>query len=204
MERTAAGVGGTFVLRPRSAGGFVIQASAAGFATSASPVLALTPEDTVRLELRIAERSVVLAPVTVVASSTQLMRDHQLAGFDWRRRRAVHGRFLGPDEIRRINPFYASDALQQVPFVRVQSNRFDRHVLLRAPLGRGFCYPTLYVDGHRVVTSQEFPLDEQLSGQRLAAVEVYERAASAPPEFQGLDVDCGVIVLWTRPAGRRG
>ena len=195
---------GAFTLRPPAAGGFALQADAQGYRPSTSATLTLTPSDTVELELRISRRSILLAPVTVVAASAQLMRDHQLAGFEWRRQRAVQGRFLGPEEIRRINPFFVTDALQQVPFVEVRSDRFHRSVLLRGRLGR--CSPTVYVDGHYVATTDDFPLDSWVSGQRLVGVEVYDRPSATPAEFppRALKEDCGVVVLWTSPRGSGG
>ena len=196
---------GAFSVRPRDPGGYTLRATAEGYRPSTTATLTLTPSDTVELEMRISERSILLAPVTVVAASAQLMRDHQLAGFEWRRRRAVQGRFLGPEELRRINPFFVTDALQQVPFVEVRTTgMFSRVVLLRSAFGR--CLPTVYVDGHHVPADGEFTLDSWVSGQRLVGVEVYERSAAAPAEYpaRALKENCGVVVLWTSPRGSRG
>ena len=58
-----------------------------------------------------------------------------LAGFEFRRERQPFGRFMGPDDIRRINPFNATDVLQQMPMVQLMpgESRFDRIVLERYP-----------------------------------------------------------------------
>ena len=199
---------GAFSVRPPSPGGYSLQADAEGYRPSTTAALTLTPSDTVELELRVSERSILLAPVTVVGSSANLMRDHQLAGFEWRRRRAVHGRFMGPEEIRRLNPFHATDVVQEVPFVEVRSvGMFDKVVLLRAPYGRGRCLPTFYVDGHYLPVDTDLTLNSWISGQRLAGVEVYQNPSTAPAEFPARPIrgrDCGVVVLWTAPPGSRG
>jgi len=163
--------------------------------------------------MRMSTGSVVLAPLTVVAASRSVVRDQQLAEFDWRREHQPWGRYLGPEDIERINPFRATDVLQQVPFVRVEGGLY-RVVTLRAPLGRGRCVPTVYVDGHFVATSggssyvgrgrgggtPPITLDEVVAGTTIAAVEVYDRPSMSPAEYAPRG-DCGVVVIWTRPPG---
>jgi hypothetical protein len=193
---------GAFSITLRRAGGVWVESSAAGYLPSESRALTLAPDDTVQLELRLSRQRVLLAPVRVVAASRQLLRDAQLAGFEWRRRSAVRGRFMGPEEIRRLNAFNATDVLQAVPFVRVTGG-YRKSVTVRGMFGSR-CIPTFYVDGHPTVAGAEISLDEVVSGTVVAAVEVYTRPSAAPPEFQprGLAQDCGVVVIWTRPPGQ--
>jgi hypothetical protein len=193
---------GRFRVRVRDPGAHQLRADRVGYQRSTSPSLMVMPDDTLRVELRMSTSTVVLAPLTVVASSRTLMRDDQLAEFEWRREHKPFGRFLGPDELRRINPFYASDALRQVPFVQVHQQRWDRTVTLRGRQG-GRCLPTVYVDGHYVAVDSEIQLDDWVRGTSLAGVEVYENAVHAPAEFspRSSNYACGVIVLWTRPPG---
>jgi hypothetical protein len=206
---------GRFHLRVRDPGGHQIRAQRVGFTPSTSPSITVTPGDTVQVEMRIATAAVVLTPLTVVAASRDVLRDQQLAEFDWRREHQAWGRYIGPDQIKHINPFYASDVLQHVPFVQV-SGGAQRSVTLRAPHGRGRCNPTVYVDGHFVPTSSpalnsprnrgggaEITLDEVVSGSTIAAVEVYDKPALAPAEYLPRNGLCGVIVIWTRPAEER-
>ncbi|HEU0299127.1 MAG TPA: hypothetical protein VFR37_06715, partial [Longimicrobium sp.] len=125
-----------------------------------------------------------------------------LAGFEFRRERQPFGRYLGPEEIERLNPFYASDVLQHLPMVQVEGG-FDRVVTLPAR-GRGIasrarCIPNLYVDGHVVRLDSELTIDQMVTGRNVAAVEVYTSPSSAPGEFPARDNPfCGVVVIWTR------
>lgn len=197
---------GWFHLRISTPGGYHLRAERQGFQQSTSRRITVMPADTVQVELRLSTRSVLLAPLTVVAASQQVVRDHQLAGFEWRRTRQPFGRYLGPEDIERLKPFYASDALQQVPMVQVipvRGSPFDRTVVLPAR-ARGMganarCVPNLYLDGRRTALTQGLTLDQLVTGRNLAAVEVYTSPSSAPGEFPPIDDPfCGVIVIWTR------
>jgi 5-hydroxyisourate hydrolase-like protein (transthyretin family) len=208
---------GRFHLRVGEAGSHQLRAQRVGFQRATSPALTVTPGDTLQVEMRMSTGTVVLAPLTVVAASRSVMRDRQMAEFDWRRENQPWGRYLGPEDIARINPFKASDVMQQVPFVRVEGGLY-RVVTLRAPFGRGRCLPTVYVDGHYAPTSggggggfaarrmgaaPPITLDEVVSGTTIAAVEVYDRPSMAPAEYAPRGgSECGVVVIWTRPPGQ--
>lgn len=216
VRRAVTGEDGRFHLRVRDPGAHQVRAQRVGFTPSTSPAITVTPGDTVQVEMRIATSAVVLTPLTVVAASRNVLRDEQLAEFDWRREHQPWGRYIGPEQIKHINPFYASDVLQHVPFVQVTGG-LQRSVTLRASHGRGRCNPTVYVDGHYVPTSSrtvssprgrgggggEITLDEVVSGSTIAAVEVYDRASMAPGEYLPRG-ECGVIVIWTRLPESRG
>jgi protocatechuate 3,4-dioxygenase beta subunit len=197
---------GHFHLRVPQPDAFQLRTERVGYRAATSGAITVMPDDTVQVELRISAGAVLLAPLTVVAATRQLVRDHQLAGFEWRRGRQPFGRFMGPEEIRRINPFYASDVLQQVPMVQVRSSgssQFDRVVTLPAR-GRGMgpmprCVPSLYLDGRPVRLFEGLTIDDLVPGGSVAAVEVYTAPGSAPGEFPPHDNPfCGVVVIWTR------
>jgi hypothetical protein len=194
--------GGRFHLRVPAPGLHELRAERVGYAAAAAPRLTLVPDDTLNVELRMSTGAVVLAPLTVVAASRNLVRDQQLAEFDWRRTHQPWGRFLGPEQVRRINAFHTTDVLQEVPFVQV-SGFGSKMVTLRAPYGRGRCIPTVYADGHYVPVSRDNSVNDWISGKTVTAVEVYDRPATAPPEFgpRGSAMNCGVVVIWTRPLG---
>jgi|GEM_PF-1331422 len=199
---------GRFHLRVPHPGGYQLRAERLGFRPSTSSSITVTPSDSVQVELRLSTASVLLAPLTVVAASRQVVRDHQLAGFEWRRTRQPFGRYMGPDEIRRLNPFLASDVLQNVGFVRVEGG-FDRVVTLPMRMGTftsgARCIPNLYVDGNRIRLGDGFTVDGMVGGSSVAAVEVYDSPVTAPAEFPARDNPfCGVVVIWTRVAGTRG
>lgn len=87
--------------------------------------------------------------------------------------------------------------LAQVPRVELVtgSTPFSQRVMIRTP--RGYCSPTLHVDGHRRGVVDE-DLDLFAPTGEVLAVEVY-RGSETPPEFLGLEhPPCGAIVIWTR------
>ncbi len=45
-----------------------------------------------------------------------------------------------------------------------------------------------------------FTIDEFVSLDKIAAVEVYARANLAPPEYATMDGGCGVVAIWTKLA----
>lgn len=193
---------GGFHLPVRHAGAHRLRAERVGYQRSLSPPLTVVPDDTLRVEMRMSSEALVLAPLTVVASSRRLMRDAQLAEFEYRRQHSGWGRFLGPQEIRRINPFQASDVLQHVPFVQVSGGGLTRTVTLRQRRRWGSCVPTVYVDGHYRRIDSDFPLDDMVEGSNIAAVEVYHDPWAAPAQYGPMgNLDCGVIVIWTHPVG---
>jgi hypothetical protein len=198
---------GTFHFSPSAAGAYLLHAERVGYRSVRSARLSLAPDDTVQVELRVSTDAVLLAPLTVVAGATRRVADQRREGFEWRRRTKAVGRFLGPDEIRRLNPFNATDAIQHVPFVRVSGSGYYRWLLLRKRHGleaNHFCNANIYIDGALVqgVDPSTMMIDQLVSARSLAAVEVYPTHSSAPGEFPPLmDPNCGVIVLWTHPEG---
>lgn len=205
VERTRTDSAGAFHLRVSDPGGYTLLAERPGYQGSESGVITLTPSDTVRVEMRVATDAMVLAPLTVVSASGQVMRDHQLAGFQWRRERQPFGRYMGREEIRALNPFYTTDVLQHIPAVQVHGG-FERSITLPLRSGAGAgarCVPNLYVDGMMVrMDGGDFTLDNLVRGSGLAAVEVYATPQTAPGEFPPFENPlCGVVVIWTEVTG---
>jgi hypothetical protein len=227
---------GSFHLPVAAPGRFQLAAQRVGYHRSISQPMTLVPSDAVQVELLVSTDAVVLEPLTVVASSRDVTRNSRLATFEWRRENNPWGRFLGPEQIARIRPFHATDALAQVPFVQISGRPPQRQATLRGRFGNR-CNPTIYVDGQRIPApagrfdapdrsdprmlpfSRSFPvktdaapagagvnLDDLVSGADIVAVEVYDRPFEAPAEFSPAEVqiNCGVIVVWTRQSAREG
>ncbi|MBW3570382.1 MAG: carboxypeptidase-like regulatory domain-containing protein [Gemmatimonadetes bacterium] len=203
VARAVTDSSGYFHLRVPRADGYVLRTERMGFRPATSGTITVTPSDTAEVEVHVSTTAVLLAPLAVVAASRQLVRDHQLAQFEWRRQRQPFGRYFGPEEIRHINPFYATDVLQHVPFAQV-SGRHDRVITLpvrSGPKVGSRCVPTFYVDGQLVRMGDGLSIDEIIRGRSVAAVEAYDTPAQAPGEFPPMVDDyCGVIVIWTRVA----
>lgn len=208
VARTQTDSTGAFHLRISLPGGYTLLAEREGYQGSESGLLTLTPSDTVQVELRVATDAVVLAPLTVVSASPQVLRDHQLAGFQWRRERQPFGRYMDREQIKRLNPFYATDVLQHFPRIQV-SGRFERVVTLpmRAMGANARCIPNLYVDGRMMRLGRgDFTIDAMVRGSGMAAIEVYDSPQTAPGEFPPFENPlCGVVVIWTEvPGDERG
>jgi hypothetical protein len=198
--------------------------------------MTVTPGDMVQVELVVSTDAVVLAPLTVVASSRDVTRNSRLASFEWRQQNHPWGRFVGLEQIQRIRPMFASDVLQQVPGVRIAGTPPVRQPTMRGRFGDR-CMPTVYVDGLQIPApsgredspdrqsprlapfARSFPtlsaegpsnagvgLDEVVSGSDIVAVEVYDKPFEAPGEFgpAAAQINCGVIVIWTRRPGENG
>lgn len=128
------------------------------------------------------------------------------------------GHFITAEEIeKRGFPPQFTTLLEAIPSVRVRDDRG-----LRIPLGTGGCIMTTYLDGTRLVAyrlqrlseatglytrgrgppAEQQPADGGLDGLirsgSVAGIEVYPRATQAPAEYQSLNGNCGVILIWTR------
>jgi Carboxypeptidase regulatory-like domain len=182
---------------------YQLRAQRVGYQPSTSSPITVVPSDFVRVELLVSTDAVVLAPLTVVASSRSVVRNSTMAAFEWRQEHHPWGRFIGPDRIARIHPFYATDILQQVPFVQVTGGGLDRNPTMRGRFGDR-CVPTIYVDGHQSMAGDGVTVDQMVNGPDIAAVEVYDKPFEAPAEFMPSirQINCGVILIWTRPPGQ--
>lgn len=201
---------GAFTFRVRRAGYFRLRAERLGYRAVTSARLPAAPGEHIELELRMSAETVVLAPLTVTARPAPVtVRERQMEDFHWRRRQMPFGRFLGPEDLQRIKPFYATDALNQVPAVFVEGGVRRRVVLAQRfrtarMTGGGLhgCAPTIYVNGFRQRMLGDESIDDLAPGMQLQAVEVYIHPANTPIEFPPLDNPyCGVVVLWTRYPG---
>lgn len=193
-----------------------------GYRTLESVTLRLTPSDSLRLEIHMQPTAIPLAGVTATA---RLNRSRNLEGF-LTRQRLGYGRFLGPGEIARLRPRSTTNLLTSVPGSPIMTGGSGLGIVARSRDARtepgmlvGTCVPTVYVDGLILRGEPEAagyapapgqgnaPLHTQEPGVRVEsyvaartvrAVEVYQRPASAPPEFQRpLMPDCPVVVIWT-------
>ncbi|WP_309669323.1 carboxypeptidase-like regulatory domain-containing protein [Gemmatimonas sp.] len=115
----------------------------------------------------------------------------EMVGFE-DRRRIGFGRFLGPDEIERLNPMRTLDLFRAMPGIRAVTSTRGDIVLLR-----GTCRPAVFVD--RIPLPADESIDQSIGVTNIKAIEVYNSAILSPPEFRG---PCGSIVIWTGPRTR--
>lgn len=206
VGRAVTDADGAFHLRVPAPDAYTLRAERVGYANTAAAAITVMPDDTVQVELRMATDALVLAPLTVVAASRMVVRDHQMAGFEWRREKSPFGRFVGREEVRRMNPFHVTDVLQRLPLVRVDGGMLDRVVTLPVRggtfSGARRCIPNLYVDGIPVRLTQDWSIDDIVPGRSIAGVELYHSPSFTPGEFPARqDPFCGVLVIWTDVVG---
>jgi len=150
------------------------------------------------LEVRLAAIAQSLAAVEV--RERREPSDARLAGFNARRARKV-GHFITRNDLERKNGFNLTDAMRDVPGARVITMRgaLGKTVLLRGST----CPPLVFIDGFPA-SAGPFDLD-MVNLKSVEGIEVYSGAASIPMELigpRGLE-QCGVIAIWSRPAGTR-
>jgi hypothetical protein len=193
-----------------------------GFATVQSVALRLSPRDSLRLEIRMRPTPIPLAGVTATRA---MARSRNLEGF-LVRQRTGYGKYLGPGDIARIRPRSTTTLLAAVPGSPIVSGGSALGIVARSRdaraepgLLRGTCVPTVYVDGlvlrGEPVSQEMWPdignptdaphtrepgvrVESVVAARTVRAVEVYQRPAHAPPEFQRpLMAECPVILIWT-------
>lgn len=128
-----------------------------------------------------------------------------------------HGHFLTPEDLSLRNPVNVTDAVEQLPSLRVRPSNVEQ---TWSPIGwrnlltprnmriedRSGCILTVYLDGMRIQPSSRVkngePEDTQVNALvnpgSVAGIEVYPRAVGVPPEFPQLTATCGVVLIWTK------
>ena len=128
-----------------------------------------------------------------VRATTIYARDRN--GFQQRRRTGM-GRYISADDIARRHPIYVSDMLRTTPGLFVQTSGFSRQLVMRGT-GRGFCEPTIYLDGMPMFSFGADDLDAIVQPGDVGGIEVYS-ATTVPPQFQRGMSGCGSVVIWTK------
>jgi len=183
---------GAFHFEPGT-GRFRLRAERIGYRTAESPTLDLWRGDVIEVELRMSTEAVLLAPLTVTATSRGRIRNRNLDGFYDRRNRG-RGRFFTPEDVERIRPMYVANLLQITPGVELEYHSARPQIWMRQGIRR--CMPTLYIDGHPIRLYPGFSIDDWVIGSSVRALEVYRSAHEVPidlPSFSG----CGAVVVWT-------
>lgn len=150
----------------------------------------LTAGDTTRVTMAAQRTLFQIADLTV---SVEGDRATIIPEFE-RRRRAGFGHYITPEEIRERHAIEVSDYLWGIPGIRRESGLFEDAVTMRAPLGRGKCYPTIYWNGNPTPSMRV----NDFIPEDVLAIEVYTRPVQMPVRFKNPFTQCGAIVVWTR------
>jgi hypothetical protein len=187
---------GEFVLEASDAGDFRIAASALGYKpTVAGSVLSLPKGSSLTLEFRIEPLPIEIGGITIEAHSPLFQQPNLVRNGFLERAQRGFGRFVSPVDIESSPALSTSDLLVRTGRVTTRYVLGGDRILMMG--SRGYCTPTVYVDGFRVDLS-DISIDVIAPKTDLEAAEVYRSTSEAPLRFGGGMEGCGVVVLWTK------
>jgi len=182
---------GRFAITGLSAGAFVIEIRAIGYAKGSWRV-PLASGQVLRFRFEMEPLAFEL-PEVVVKGKQLSPSARRFADFE-RRREGGLGAFITQEDIERANPSSLIDILVSVRGVHQVCLTNDCVAkMVRSPPG---CYPQYYLDGQESTAyfaRHTPPLD-------VRGIEIYRGSSETPGEFEGSNAACGVIVIWTKSA----
>ena len=228
VAQAIADEGGLFLLSVSAAGTYQVRGSRLDAETVTDGPLELAQGQVLELDFLLPIDAIELAEIGVTVSGTQLLRR---VGF-YDRSRSSSGTFLDRATIEKSLHQTTADVLGAVRGIQIEyiTNPGIPTVLLEAgarmsaATGPGSmrlpqCYPVVSLDGLRVQEGgaigprgdfSAMDLSDMkdlfdfghISPSQIEGVEVYGRPSQIPAEYLTGTAMCGLIVIWTRPAGR--
>jgi hypothetical protein len=181
--------GGRFSLSALASSHVVFRVRRVGFqpATIAIDVTAPSHSTTVLVKLHPVVNT--LDPVHIAGSPPEALSPW-LQAFHERQANNRFGHFVDEEDLDRLRPEHASDALRGIAGVLVApGRRIGNQVLIRG------CAPLIWVNGLRAVGAQ---IDDVVAGSDVAALEVYNSFAGVPAQFLDRSATCGTILVWLK------
>lgn len=197
---------GTFSLRAPASGSYFLYVDRAGYRGVLDGLFELGDGGVMDLAVGMRPEPVPVAGVAVDVEGRR--RTAWTAGFDERRARGL-GHFLLRSELEHRAVESLTDAMRGIPqlIVVTPAPSFSRPTGVRNPevlvrMGLDRCSPSLYVDGHLMVSGGRRPglavrPDDYVDPSTAEAIEVYTSPAEIPVEFE-TGTGCGVMLIWTR------
>jgi hypothetical protein len=148
----------------------------------------------------------VAAPLETVEVTGDTMIVPGMRGFQERRARGV-GKFFTREDIERMQVRLFTDVLRRVPGMQVQSVKGSYGDGYSVQTGRTqsisgarTCPVLFYVNGAPFPLGGDIAINNFISPEEVAAVEVYTGTSQIPPQFNSsmYNARCGVVVIWTR------
>jgi hypothetical protein len=200
-DAIAAGVltdsAGRFLITAPRAGRYALRSDRIGYHPVTTPMIDLTPPDTLHVELRISVEAVLLAPLTITSRRGPANVDRRLASWGYYERRAEYStlgsgtaHFLDIEYIKKRAPMRVTDLFRDLHGVRL-SYAGGVNALVWTTRG---CSLDVYLDGMFVGASAA--MDDWVTVSDLAAVEVYA-SFPYPARYAPRPRSCGAIVIWT-------
>jgi hypothetical protein len=177
------------------------------------------PDTAIRVRMKVLAASLPEQRITGRAAFVSLdlngfyrrMRDHE-KGIN-------HGYFITPEDLELRKPNVITQMVEGLPgvYLRNRSARGGSMIVGSpcseltpscVPVGGGLyrCVMTVYLDGIRVVgrlAISPADIEKELVNElalpnTVAGMEVYPRGLGAPPAFQPMNGNCGVVLIWTK------
>jgi hypothetical protein len=208
---------GSFVLNAPPGRNVRVQVRRLGFEPHRSAPLLLARNESLEWRIELQAQPLALEGVTATAPA------HQNLERFMRNQETAFGRYIGPDEISRINPRSTSNLLMSMSGSPFRMSGATGKVVARGRGGGsagttpGTCVPHVYIDGF-VLEEEANPmpwapssgrgpspmrergiaLEAAAPARSVRGVEVYPNPSNAPPEFQRTFMpDCVVVAIWT-------
>lgn len=199
--RVGTGPNGRFRITKVPAGQYLVIVKRVGYHPT-SGVIEVTASDTARLAYTLEKlRAEELEAVVVTAKSPSI----RMAEFEQRRKLGL-GEFMTTEEIQRRNSVFPTELFRKFKSVNVAPSHSGPITEYFALSGReggnpslGACPMQVYLD--QVPLPNPFNLDLLPPPRDLAGIEVYAGSATIPPQFNGYNRGCGVILVWTKDGG---
>lgn len=200
---------GFFRLQTPTPGSYLFSARALGYSEVSDEAVEVSMGKLSVLEIQMAPDALKLEPLVVTAQPRAFHLEMQ--GFYERQTMGLHtGIFISPEVLEERQPLRITDLFYEILGTRVLDTQVGgRGIYFRG--GERFndlCWPMVFLDRHLIRTggllsagADPVVLDDIVSAFDVAAIEVYRTPAEIPPEFNGPNAGCGVVVIWTRRGG---
>ena len=195
--RVGTGPNGRFRITKVPPGQYLLIIKRGGYHPT-SAMVDVPPSDTVRLAYTLTQAAATLEGVIV----TERQVSFKMLEFEYRKKLGF-GEFLTQEEIEKRNAVFATELFRRFRTINVGPSRTSSVTEYYALSSReganpqlGACPMTVYVD--QVPMPTPFNLDLLPSPKNLAGIEVYAGSATIPPQFNGYNRGCGVILVWTK------
>jgi hypothetical protein len=187
---------GNFTLRTKRAGELRLVAGDGDYVSSTTPTVRLSPDEMVIVKFSISTHGGVLAPLGVAARvQPQSIGIESLAGFTYRRERAMGGTFFRASDIARSGARSLAELLRGLSSITV-TGAAGAEIIGTIDETHTACEPSFFLDGTRLDMNAGTVI-AGLAMNRLFGVEVYTTVAEIP-ELYSDNTPCGVIVIWTK------
>lgn len=178
----------------------------------ARATLAFDPDQPVQVDVILAPAAIPVDSIVVSGRRRGRLVD---VGFDARREQGG-AIFIDREDIDSRTPARVTDLLRGQPGLRVISIGQAEDVRVGASgrsLSGADCQPAIWIDGSRIRSAGvpevnraptgstirvDPALTELIGPDDIEGIEVYTGPAGLPVRFRGRNVDCGVILIWTR------